>query len=103
MIGRFALIVLMSLTACGSTDTKVVQEGDEDRELPKPWRILVYDFAVSPAEAAAMGHAMGGIDDPNTNPQREALEHQIAEVVAARLVEDLHDLDLPAERWRGRL
>jgi hypothetical protein len=75
------------------------------KSLPHPTQILVYDFAVSPSEipadSAALGQLKSAGDDPNSNPQRTSLEHQIAGIVADKLVEELRDLDLPAQRWHG--
>jgi hypothetical protein len=101
-----AICGLLLLSACGSTDAEVTQErDDDDDELPYPSRILVYDFAVAPSEVSsdsvAAGRLSGATDDPQSNPQRQSLEHQIADVVANRVVADLQELDLPAMRWRG--
>jgi hypothetical protein len=101
-----AICGLLLLSACGSTDAEVTRERDDDGDkLPYPSRILVYDFAVSPtevpADSAAAGRLTGAEDDPQSNPQRQSLEHQIADVVANRVVAELQELDLPAMRWRG--
>ena len=103
--GALAICGLLLLLACGSTNAEVVKERDYDDDLPYPSRILVYDFATSPAEVSsdsvAAGRLSGASDDPQSNPQRQQLEHQIAEVVANRVVAELQELDLPAMRWRG--
>ncbi len=100
--------VLGVLAGCGSdTDAEVTNKmSKKDRKtLPSPTQILVYDFAVSPSEIpadSAAASALQGVgDDPYNNPQRTQLEHQIAAVLAEELVEELQDLDLPAQRWRG--
>ena len=99
-------LLLGALAGCGSdvdSDvTKKLSKSDR-RNLPAPTQILVYDFAVSPEElsAEARSRLSGAGDDPNANAQRTQLEHQIADAVAARLVAELQDLDLPARRWRG--
>lgn len=100
--------VIATIAGCGSdTDAEVTNKmSKRDRKtLPPPTQILVYDFAVSPSEvsadSAAAGRLQGAGDDPNNNPQRTQLEHQIAGVVADELVEELRDLDLPAQRWSG--
>ena len=99
-----AICGLMLLSACGSTDAEVVKR-DNDNGLPYPSRILVYDFATSPAEVSldsvAADRLSGAGDDPQSTPQRQQLEHQIADVVANRVVAELQELDLPAMRWRG--
>ena len=99
--------MMLLLNACGSsTDAEITKERDnDDDELPYPSRILVYDFAVSPSEVSpdsvAAGRLSSAGDDPQSNPQRQQLEHEIAEVVANRVVAELQELDLPAMRWRG--
>ncbi len=101
-------ILFGALAGCGSdTDAEVTNKmSKKDRKnLPEPTQILVYDFAVNPAEVSAQSaeatHLQGVGDDPNANAQRTQLEHQIAAVVAEELVEELRDLDLPARRWSG--
>jgi hypothetical protein len=103
-----ALACLLALSACGSdTDAEITNKmSKNDRKtLPPPTQILVYDFAVSPtevsADSAAADELRGAGDDPYSNAQKTSLEHQIAAIVAEKLVEDLQDLDLPAMRWRG--
>lgn len=98
----------LALSACGSdTDAEVTNKmSKKDRKnLPPPTQILVYDFAVSPgeipADSAAASELRGAGDDPYSTAQKTSLEHQIAAIVADRLVEDLQDLDLPARRWQG--
>lgn len=98
----------LALSACGSdTDAEVTNKlSKKDRKtLPPPTQILVYDFAVSPSEvsadSAAASQLRGAGDDPYGSAQKTSLEHQIAGIVADKLVEDLKELDLPAMRWRG--
>jgi hypothetical protein len=101
-------ILVGALAGCGSdTDAEITNKmSKKDRKTPpEPTQILVYDFATSPNEVSADGWAtnrlQGAGDDPDSNPQRTQLEHQIAGVVAEELVEELRDLDLPARRWSG--
>jgi hypothetical protein len=98
----------LAVSACGSdTDAEITNKmSKKDRKnLPPPTQILVYDFAVSPAEvsadSAAANELRGAGDDPYSTAQKTSLEHQIAAIVADKLVEDLRGLDLPAMRWRG--
>jgi hypothetical protein len=100
----FALMAAL-LAACSSTDAEVTQTRDDDAPLPYPQQIYVYDFATSPSElppgAAGMAQLNGAVDDPERNPEREALERQIATALSTRLVAELQALGLPAVRWRG--
>lgn len=100
----FALAAAL-LAACSSTSSEVTQERSDDTPLPYPQQIYVYDFATSPGElppgAAGMAQLNGAVDDPDSNPERAALEHQIAAALSTRLVGELQALGLPAVRWRG--
>lgn len=103
---RMAIAALALLcSACGSTSTDYVQKAHEDTKLPYPERILVYDFAVTtseiPADSAAVDTLAVAIDSPNTTPEKLALAHQIAGVLAQDLVNQLKELGLPAQRWSG--
>ncbi|MEZ5832103.1 MAG: DUF4410 domain-containing protein [Dongiaceae bacterium] len=98
----------VALSACGSdTDAEITNKmyRKDRKNLPPPTQILVYDFAVSPSEVAADSAASnelrGAGDDPYNTAQKTSLEHQIAAIVADKVVEDLQDLDLPAMRWHG--
>jgi hypothetical protein len=101
----FAAILALLLAGCASTDAEVTQQRAEDTKLPYPKAIYVYDFAVSPAEVArgsvAAPRLSGATDDPNTTEKRNDLEHQVAEIVASKVVAELQELGLPAVRWRG--
>jgi hypothetical protein len=100
-----AAILTLLLAGCASTDSEVTKERTEDTKLPYPKAIYVYDFAVAPNEvpygSAASSRLSGAVDDPNENAKRAQLEHQIADVLATKLVADLQKLGLPAVRWRG--
>lgn len=97
--------ILILLAGCGSTDTEVAKPRTEDTKLPFPKAIYVYDFAVATAEVAygstAAPRLSGAVDDPNETPKRDKLEHEIADVLATKLVAELQGLGLPAVRWRG--
>jgi hypothetical protein len=103
--GLCALIA--GLAACGGTDTEVTDKlsKKERKTLSAPTQLLVYDFAVSPSEipadSAVAGEFQGVGDDPYDNAQRTALEHEIADIVADKLVDQLQELKLPARRWHG--
>ena len=96
---------LLLATGCASTESEVTKSRTEASRLPYPSRMLVYDFATSPSEVSpdsvAAGRLAGATGDPQDNAQRQQLEHQIAAIVAERVVADLQKLGLPATRWRG--
>jgi hypothetical protein len=97
--------VLLLLAGCASTDAEVTKQRTEDTKLPYPKAIYVYDFATSPAEVSsgsvAAPRLSGAVDDPNVTPKRDKLEHQVADIVASKVVAELQELGLPAVRWRG--
>jgi hypothetical protein len=99
-------ILTLLLAGCASTDAAVTKQRSDDSKLPYPQAIYVYDFAVEPAEVPAGSTAAprlaGAVNDPGRNPEREALEHQIATVLSTRVVAELQELGLPAVRWRGK-
>ena len=108
MVSVGLCVLIGALAGCGSdTDAEITNKMSKKdrRNLPPPTQILVYDFAVSPGEvspdSAAADQLRGAGDDPYNNAQKSSLEHQIAGIVADRLVANLQDLDLPARRWRG--
>jgi hypothetical protein len=71
-----------------------------DEPLPKPGRIIVYNFAATPgdipADAAISGHYQS-YDTPQTTEQIQ-LGRQLGDMVARELVKEILDLGMPAER-----
>jgi hypothetical protein len=100
-----ALAAAVLLAGCASTDAEVTRSNASDARLPYPSQILVYDFAISPSEVSpdsvAASRLSGAGDDPQSNADREYLEHQVAAIVAHRVAAELRELGLPATRWRG--
>jgi hypothetical protein len=100
-----AAILTLLIAACASTDAEVTKQRSDTSRLPYPQAIYVYDFAVTPAEVSpgstAAPRLAGAVDDPGRTPEREALEREIAAVLARRVVTELQALGLPATRWRG--
>jgi hypothetical protein len=96
----FALIVLAS---CASTEVSNRQRY-EGEKLARPDRIIVDDFAVTPAEVhadSALTSSSAGAT-PQTPEEIEA-GHKMADEVAKRLVADLQGMGLPAVRAAGQL
>ena len=100
-----AAILSLFLAGCETTQNDAAPPPAEDLSLNYPKAIYVYDFAVAPAEVSyasvAAPRLSGATDDPDKTEQRDALERQIADAVASQLVTKLHELGLPAVRWRG--
>ena len=91
--------------ACAPTTAKVDSLDSSAQQLPRPDRVLVYDFAVSPEEvkldqgiSAKMMDLMKGT--PRTTQEIE-VGHKVADALSKYLVEDINKIGLPAERASG--
>ena len=94
-----ALYVCLFFTAaCGQTGVRPVSRTG-DLNLPRPARILVYDFAVSETEvreAHGILRQQPTIKDPLE--RERVIGRQVAEVLAVELVEGLRGLGFKVER-----
>lgn len=101
-LARLALAATALLVACASTDATVRQRSP-DRVISRPDRILVYDVAATELDAA---------DDPSIDGRFSAREEPLTEdqikvgkklgsEIAEKIVKELRDLGLPAERGTG--
>ena len=90
------LIPALLLTACSST--KVSQRQYNTREfLPRPDRILVYDFTANPADVPPeSGFATSGALAQAPNAQELQLTHELGAEVARLVAHELEDEGLPA-------
>ena len=96
-----AFIALCLLAACARTDISTDKEY-RGEALPKPDRVIVYDFAVSPEEVKLQRGLSDRIRNllsrtPRSEKEKE-LGRQVADATAAKLVEELRREGLPAER-----
>jgi hypothetical protein len=99
----FGLAALLLLASCGPTKVKTTEE--YTGKLPRPDRILVYDFAVSPDEvkhdtglSAEIVRAVEG--KPRTADELK-IGHAAAGALAKELVKKIQGFGLPAERAAG--
>jgi hypothetical protein len=97
------LAVLFLVASCGPTKVKTTEE--YTGKLPRPDRILVYDFAVSPDEvkhdtglSAEIVRAVEG--KPRTADELK-IGHAAAGALAKELVKKIQGFGLPAERAAG--
>src|SRR5512144_1880948 len=105
--GRCGPAVAISLTflvlaAC--TSVEVQQEAGATEQLPPPDRVLVYNFAVTPQEVQldAVGSAIIQTFDGTADSQQEQqMGHAVANALAKRLVSDIQNMSLYAERAAG--
>jgi hypothetical protein len=100
-------ILLLALTACAPTSVEVT--GEVSGQFPRPERILVYDFAVTPAEVEldqGLGADIKNDIEQNTSlTEKSAMElkigHTVANVISGELVKAIQGYGFPAERALG--
>ena len=104
--GLIASLALAFLAGCAPTNVR--QTSENTGALPRPDRILVYDFAVSPDEvkldeglAAEIKQRYEGEHYTNRTPQELKVGHTVAYVVADELVKKIQSYGLWAERAMG--
>ncbi len=98
-----ALVALMIVAGCGSSDVVSRQTNFNAENVPRPNRIIVYDFAATPADIppqSAMATRYGQRVEPQT-PDQIAVGRLLGSQVAQRLVSDIQKMGLWAERTGG--
>lgn len=103
--GRAAAVgALALLAACTQGSSEIVTA----QQVPRPQMIVVQDFAVAPGEVQLDSGLSGTIDEtlmgnslPPRTAQEEQLGRQVAGALADKLVVQIRDLGLPAERGTG--
>ena len=102
-LGAAALLGLMSVSACTSTESQV----ETSEMLPRPAVVVVDTFAVSPSEVTLnegmTGEVKSIVSGKSTPRSQQELQvgHQVADAIANNLVTEIRDMGLPAERGRG--
>lgn len=99
------ILGLMLLVGCTSSSSQLETGG---AELPRPQVVVVQDFAVAPGEVQLDPGLSGTIDETlgaNDGVARTAQELQVgrqaANAMADKLVAEIRDLGLPAQRGYG--
>ena len=89
------LLALLLVVGCASSGGHL---GDE--QIPPPGRIIVYDFAASPADLPADSAVTGNYEESTTPQTAEEVElgRQLGDRLAARLVRDIRAMGLAVER-----
>jgi len=94
------LAVTSIVISCASSDVTSRRRYYGDEQLPKPGRVIVYNFAATPEDvspdAAISGHYQIH-DTPQTDEQIQ-LGRQLSDIVARELVKEILNLGMPAER-----
>jgi hypothetical protein len=98
------LFVLAAAVGCASSEVTERQSYIGDEKLSRPNRIIVYDFAATPADVPA-DSALAGQSVGHSTPQTpEEIEtgRELGAQVAKELVGEIHAMGLPAVRAAGQ-
>ena len=97
------LFTLVALAACASTKVTGSQSYQGER-LARPDRIIVHDFAATPADIPAWSAAAGRHAAPSTPQTAESIEtgRKLGAQVAKELVAEIRDMGLPAVLAAGQ-
>ncbi|HMP83787.1 MAG TPA: DUF4410 domain-containing protein [Verrucomicrobiota bacterium] len=90
--------MLAALMLSGCASTKVTQrEQLVNEKLPRPNRILVYDFVATPSDIPADSELAGADVTPATPQTTEeiAIGRKVGAEIAARLVEEIQEMGMP--------
>ena len=96
----FAMIVL---AGCASTKVSNVQSYEGER-IARPDRIIVYDFAATPADVPAWSATAGQYSDHITSqtPAEISVGRKLGAQVAKELVSEIRNMGLPAVQAAGQ-
>ena len=94
------LVALITLAGCSSTKVIARDEYQGKERLPRPDRILVYDFSATPDGIPPDSPLASQVELPDPPPTAEELEvgRQLGIAVATELVKDIQEMGLPAAR-----
>ena len=108
-IKRFSLFLtcffaVMMVMSCASTNVTTTRSYVDDETFARPKRILVYDFAATPADVSAYSVVAGRYAQYETVQTSEEIERgrALASQVAEALVADFQNMGLPAMRAADR-
>jgi hypothetical protein len=93
----------VALVGCASTEVTERHTYQEGR-LPRPDRILVYDFAATPGDLPSWSEPARRYAATTTTPSGEVLEkgRELGAKVASGLVEEIREMGLPAVAAAGQ-
>jgi hypothetical protein len=94
-------LTLVLLAGCAPTDVATIQEYSGKSLLPRPDRVLVYDFAVSENDVklnSAIGARLANlVTGAQENEEQVKVGRAVAKALAESLVKELDQLGLPVE------
>lgn len=94
---------LLLLAGCASSGVEARRSNVADEMIPRPGRIIVYDFAATADDLAASSAITGryGAGAVKQSAEEVRLGRELGRRVAAKLVKDILAMGMPAERARG--
>lgn len=97
------LLIMIAMTGCPSTKVTERQRYDGEK-LARPGRIIVHDFAATPADIPSWSVSAGRYAQPGTPQTPEVIRtgRQLGSQVAAKLVTEIREMGLPAVRAAGQ-
>jgi hypothetical protein len=111
MLSRYLSILLFAaaalfITACAPTNVQATQQYSGEK-LPKPTKILVYDFAITPEEVklnSALGARIANrFKSASQSDQELAIGRSVAASLSKELIKDLRARGFAAEHADGSL
>jgi hypothetical protein len=99
-LSLLAAVAVASFMAAGCASTNVTgRERLVKEKLPRPDRILIYDFAANPADVPADSVLAGQYSEPATPLTPEEIEEgrQLGRGISSELAQQLREMGLPAE------
>jgi hypothetical protein len=95
------LLVVAVVGGCASSEVTAYRP--YEGRIARPDRIIVYDFAATPADLPAdVAIAGSGLPSPAQTPEQLAVGRKLGAEIAANLVEEIRALGLPAVRAAGQ-
>ncbi len=97
------VLTLIAVIGCASTEVTERQSYVGDEKIARPDRIIVYDFAATPADVPADSVLAGNYDEHGTPQTAEEIEagRKLGAQVAADLAAEIQDMGLTAVRAAG--
>ncbi len=97
------VLALLALAGCASTDVTQRQDVPDQDQIARPGRIIVYDFAATPADIPASAAITGYYDEWETPQTAEEIElgRKLGALAAEKLTARILDMGLKAQREKG--
>jgi hypothetical protein len=96
------LLALLLVAGCASTQVTNRESRIGNERIPRPNRILVYNFGVTPGEVAPDSSLAGQYDtQQQMTPEQIEEGHQLGAEVASNLAARISEMGIPAEQASG--